>query len=226
MQEISDIFTQTGGTFLVPADEIAIALTNIKAFIFDWDGVFNNGSKSFEKGSEYSEPDAMGINMLRFNYWLMHKKVPPAFIITGANNTTAIEMAKRDNFNAVYLKFLNKRIALQNISENYGIAYNEMAFIFDDILDVDAVKKCKLAFCVRRNASPMFTKYVIENKICQYITGHEGGSHAIREITELLIALTGNYNNTIGKRIEFGDDYVQYLADKKLIKTEIATFNI
>ena len=117
--------------------------------------------------------------------------------------------------------YLNKKRAFQNISETYGVAYNEMAFVFDDILDVDAGRLCKLSFCVRRNASPMFRDYIVEHKVCHYITGHEGGDNAVRELSELLIGLSGEYDETIRKRIEFDDEYKQYLAQRNLISTEI-----
>jgi len=226
MSAISDKFIQIGGTFLVPENEIARKLPKINVFIFDWDGVFNNGTKSSDRGSGFSEADAMGINMLRFNHWRIQKKVPLVFIITGENNSTAIELAKREHFNAIYGQFLSKKKALQHISETYVASYAEMAFVFDDILDIDAANLCSLAFCVKRKASPLFKDFVVENKICHYITGHEGETHAVREISELLIGLTGQYNKTISKRIEFDEDYKQYLSQRNLITTEIETSSL
>lgn len=223
MKKIGDKFSQIGGNFLVPEDEIAKELSKINAFIFDWDGVFNNGTKGSERGSGFSEADAMGVNMLRFNYWRMLGKLPLVIIITGENNTAATDLAKREHFNAVYMRFLKKEQALQHIAKTYGTSYDEMAFVFDDVLDVDAASLCKLAFCVRRNSSPMFKEYIVEHKICHYITGHEGGNHAVREISELLMGLSGQYNETISKRIDFDGDYKQYLFQRNLIITGIET---
>ena len=45
-------------------------LDKIKAFVFDWDGVFNNGAKDSEGASPFNEVDAMGTNLLRFNHHL------------------------------------------------------------------------------------------------------------------------------------------------------------
>jgi 3-deoxy-D-manno-octulosonate 8-phosphate phosphatase (KDO 8-P phosphatase) len=221
MTGIREKFSRIGGTFLVSEDEIARELLKINVFVFDWDGVFNNGLKASERGSGFSEADAMGVNMLRYNHWSILKKLPLLFIITGENNPTSIEFAKREHFNAVYVQFLNKRNALQHIVENYSVSYNEMAFVFDDILDIDAGSLCKLAFCVNRNASPMFKEYIVKHKVCHYITAYEGGNHAVREISELLIGLTGGYNETITKRVEFGEDYKLYLSHRNLISTEI-----
>lgn len=221
MISIKDKFTQIGGKFLVPEEEIAADLLKIKAIIFDWDGVFNNGIKGSEKGSLFSEADSMGLNMLRFNHWRILNMLPFVFIITGENNTTAIEFAKREHINAVYIKYPDKRKALQHIVETYDVSFNEMAFVFDDILDIDAASSCKLAFCARRNASPLFIQYIIQHKLCKYISGNEGGNHAVREISELLIGLSGQYSETISKRIEFGEEYKDYLLQRNHINTEI-----
>lgn len=223
MDGVKNKFIEIGGHFLVSDKEITRDLLKINAFIFDWDGVFNNGSKNSESGSSFSEPDALGTNMLRFNHWRIFKKIPHFFIISGANNLTAIEFAKREHFNAVYIRYLNKRKAIEHIVENFGVEVDQMAFVFDDILDLDIAGLCKLNFCVRRNASPLFYDYLIAHSICQYITGNEGGNHAVREISELLMGLTGQYNETISKRIEFGDEYKEYLSQRTLINTMIAT---
>jgi 3-deoxy-D-manno-octulosonate 8-phosphate phosphatase (KDO 8-P phosphatase) len=223
MAEIKKKFTQNGGKFLVSTEKIAKEILKINVFIFDWDGVFNNGFKGSGRGSGFSEADAMGLNMLRFNHWRILRKAPLVFIISGENNKTAIEFAEREHLNAVYIQSLNKRNALQHISQTYGVSHNEMAFVFDDILDLGACSLCKLAFCVRRKASPMFRDYIIKKKICHYITGLEGGKNAVREIAELIIGLTGQYVETISKRIEFEKEYKQYLSQRNLVTTKNET---
>jgi len=45
---IPELFTSIGGRFISEPELISAKLKTIKAFIFDWDGVFNNGQKSAE----------------------------------------------------------------------------------------------------------------------------------------------------------------------------------
>ena len=40
---IFDIFTDLGATLVIPKEEFIEKTKKIKAFIFDWDGVFNDG---------------------------------------------------------------------------------------------------------------------------------------------------------------------------------------
>ena len=46
----------------------------------------------------------------------------------------------------------------------------------------------------------------------------------MREITELLLSLTGDYNNVIEERIAFGYNYEQYLSQRDSIAPSFYTF--
>ena len=77
------IFTELGGSFCRPFAEFKERLAKIKAYIFDWDGVFNNGVKTGQSGSPFNEIDAMGTNMLRLGHWLKNNSLPVMAVITG-----------------------------------------------------------------------------------------------------------------------------------------------
>ena len=218
---IEAMFQKQGGVFLTPVKEFSDKLKDIDCFVFDWDGVFNNGVKADLKGSPFSEPDSMGLNMLRFSYWLLKGKLPIVAIITGANNLTAIDFAKREHLHAVYLNSKNKKDTLGRLAKDYFLSTHQMAFTFDDILDLGASKICELSLCVRRNASPLFNDFISQHKLCNYISGQEGGKHAVREITELLIGLNGNYEETVSKRMKYEGDYAEYLTARNAVQVEI-----
>ena len=214
-------FVKLGGTFLTPADQIRESLADIKAFIFDWDGVFNDGRKTNNSDSSFSEVDSMGINLLRFDYWLRNSKFPQVFIITGMNNQTAAGFAKREHFTGIYLNIKDKKDALENICDNYKIEPKEIAFIFDDVLDIGVAKLCGLSFCVGRKSNPLLTDYIQQNRICNYISAFPGENHAIREICELLIGLSGDYKRILELRIRFKGEYEDYLNQRNLINADI-----
>ncbi len=102
MNNIENIFTGLGGIFCRPFAEIESRLSKIKAFIFDWDGVFNDGMKSAVGGSPFSEVDAMGTNMLRFGYFLKNKSMPKVAILTGEENPAAAFLGNRECFHGIY----------------------------------------------------------------------------------------------------------------------------
>src|SRR5580698_1227362 len=100
-------FEDAGGNFMNSYPWFVTKLSHVKAFLFDWDGVFNSGVKGEGIHSGFTEADSMGLNMLRLSYWLTNSKIPLLGIITGQNNQSAIQLAKREHFNAVYYGFLN-----------------------------------------------------------------------------------------------------------------------
>jgi 3-deoxy-D-manno-octulosonate 8-phosphate phosphatase (KDO 8-P phosphatase) len=213
-------FTKSGGLFLTPAKEIGSALKNIKAFIFDWDGVFNDGRKTNATDSSFSEIDSMGINLLRFDYWLRNDRFPLVFIITGMQNNTAAEFARREHFDGIFHNSKNKKEALESICKKYSVAPEESAFFFDDVLDLGLVTQCGLSFCAGRKSNPLLLDYIVRNKLCNYISGFQGHDHAIREICELLIGLSGDYDKIIELRMQFKGRYEDFFNKRNSINTE------
>lgn len=215
IKEIQKLFENEGGEFISSPSFIQQRLKNIKAYIFDWDGVFNTGTKDENKTSSYSEVDSMGLNMLRLGYWLSNnKQLPVVSIITGENNKTAIKLAEREHFDHIYFGFKNKAVAFEHLLETFNLKPEEVAFCFDDILDFPVTKRCGLKFMVGRTGSPLFKKYAIEKQYCDYITGQTGGEFAIREISELALGLLNQYENAVYERVEFSQAYTDYLDQR------------
>jgi 3-deoxy-D-manno-octulosonate 8-phosphate phosphatase (KDO 8-P phosphatase) len=215
---INNDFSATG-EFIENQDVIAKKLKNIKALIFDWDGVFHSGYKKSNKESSFSEADSMGINMLRFSYFLKDNTIPFTAIITGENNETADYFAKREHFDEIFLKVKNKIEILDWLTQHKGFTNEEVLFVFDDILDMSIAKVCGLRFMVNRDASFMLTSYCKKNQLCDYITKNNAENHAIREISEVAISLMGDYDRVIEKRINYDEDYLNYLKIRNSIKT-------
>ncbi len=219
LKHIEDTFKGIGGTFITPTDELQNKLKKIKAFIFDWDGVFNNGSKVGDEGSSFAEPDAMGVNMLKLDFWLRNGILPYTFIVTGEENKSAQFLATREHMNAAFYRCKFKVKALERICKENNLQPDEIAFVFDDILDVELARSCGASFQINRNANPLFNQFLIESKSCDYRTGSTGGSGGVREICELIIGLNGDLPQAIETRIEFTGGYTQYLNDRNLINT-------
>lgn len=216
---LQEKFEAIGGRFFTGFDSMASLFKTIDTFIFDWDGVFNSGEKKDINGSPFSEPDSMGINMLRFSYWLMHGKLPITCIMSGANNESAKYFAEREHLHAVLLNTKNKAESIQSITKKFKSSPKSTLFVFDDILDLGAASQCSLRFCINRKASPLFSEFIEKNTLCDYLSGQEGGQHAVREITELMIGLNNNFDEVVSKRMTFHPDYETYLKKRNEIES-------
>ena len=217
MKDIEGIFVKNGGDFTTPPAVIQHKLADIKAFVFDWDGVFNSGRKGKSSTSDFTEGDSMGINMVRFSYRLKYGVDPLMFIATGAQNPTAIQFANRERFNAVIFGVLRKADIIPLLQERYDLNADDCAFVFDDILDLSLASRVALKFFVRKSSNPLLNKYIINHGLCDYMSGHDGDTNAVREISELIIGLNENYDETIGHRAEFDSDYTAYNDWRKSI---------
>lgn len=221
--DIEKLFSSKGGTFRVSPFVFQQKLSNIKAFIFDWDGVFNTGTKGIGHTSGFSEPDAMGTNLLRFSHWLLTGVLPSTTIITGEANESAVALATREHFTSIYTKSKNKIESFNHLLNDRGLKGEEVAFVFDDVLDLGMAKLCGLKIQIHRHASPMLNEFIQRENLADYVTSCEGGSHAVREVCELIMALRENYDDTVTNRLEFSAQYQSYLAVRQQVQT---TFNI
>jgi 3-deoxy-D-manno-octulosonate 8-phosphate phosphatase (KDO 8-P phosphatase) len=220
--EIEIIFKNQGGEFISSLSYIQEKLNKIKAFIFDWDGVFNSGTKAEGISSSYTEADSMGTNLLRFGFWLKNQQnLPIMAIITGENNQSAKKLAVREHFHHIYFKIPNKALAFRHLLKEFNLQAHEVAFCFDDVLDFPIAKQCGLKFMVRRDASPLFKQYAIENKLCDYITAQQGGNHAVREISDLMLGLYGVLDKVISERTDFSNLYTNYLQQRNIPETKM-----
>ena len=97
MSHLTQVFTEIGGEFIIPEASLIEKMKHIKAFVFDWDGVFTDAGKDHLLQSRFSEADSMGTNLLRFSYYLNHKELPITAIISGEKNSAAFTFVDRDS---------------------------------------------------------------------------------------------------------------------------------
>lgn len=218
LEKIRDIFSSLGGEFIISPEKIRDALNGTYCFVFDWDGVFNSGQKGEKYVGVFSEADSMGINMLRYGYWLRKREVPYIVIITGENNETAFKFAHREHITAVYRNFNDKRKAVEHICETMDIKSNQIACIFDDVNDLSMCQICGLRIQVRGSASPLFMRYIAKYSLCDYVTGHTGKEYAVREVCELFLGLMGIYEQVVQSRVSFDETYQSFWKARNEIK--------
>jgi len=221
--EIAQIPALFHGEFLLPAAAIAERLHHIKAFIFDWDGVFNGGEKDANGSSLFNEVDSMGTNLLRFNHYQRNKEQAIVAIISGENNQAAIRLAQREHFQAVYGGIKHKAIALEHLCNTYGLVDHEVAFFFDDVLDFSIASRCGLRVMVNRSCNPLLIQWAKEKKYVDYLTAADGRNYAVRESVDLLCGLSGIYEHTIGERAQFSENYQAYLSQRNAAIPQLFT---
>ena len=221
MQTVIQSYQQLGGVFITPPSVLTQKLSKIKALIFDWDGVFNNGGKTHSIGSGFSEVDSMAINMLRFSLWLKNTNGEriKTVVITGENNGTAFSFAKREGFDAVYFQMKDKTKALAHFCSTNGLQPDEVAFFFDDILDLSLAEKVGVRFQMKRTTGIAFNEFVAATKLADYATAGDGANYGVREACELSMILNASFDEVVNKRMAFEGEYSTFIAQRNAVTT-------
>ncbi len=209
-------FLDLGTRLIATREEFLAKCGDIKAVLFDWDGVFNNGFKDLEGGSPFSEVDSMGVNLLRFALWLKNgERLPAAGIITGQHNAYAERFAQRERMHGCHMGYTNKPEAFDAFLAAHQLRPEEVAFFFDDVLDLPVADRCGLRVLIGRKASPWFENAAIGS--VDVITACDGGHHGLREACELLIVATGRADEVLDHRVRYSEVYQRYLMQRQTV---------
>ena len=198
-------------------------MKNIKAWIFDWDGIFNDGHKGHDGSNTFCERDSMATNMMRFAHYLRHDEIPFTAIVTGATNPTPKFFAKREHFNNIVPGALYKRDVVQILLNEWGIAPHEAAFVFDDVLDLNVAEIVGLRLQVRYQSSPYLNGFIDEHKLADISTSLSGRDQAVRILLEYCISSLGLINETTLARMHVNETYQTYFNKRQSIETKIST---
>ena len=154
-------------------------IEKIKVIITDNDGVLTDtGVYYSEKGEElkrFSIRDGMGVERLR-----KHCNIE-TIIMTGENSSSVKSRAEKLKIEEYYLGIKNKVDVLEEVKFKNLITEENIAFIGDDVNDLDIMKLVGLSAAP---ADAMSYAKEVADFVCQA----KSGNGAFREFAELIIA--------------------------------------
>lgn len=167
-------------------------LKKIKMLMLDIDGVMTDGRIIMDdEGRElknFNVRDGHGLKVMQ-RYGI---KVA---IITGRQSNLVKHRAKDLDITDVYQKVFNKKEVFEKILKKHKLSPEETAFIGDDIVDIPVLKRVGFSVAVA-DAVDVVKKQV------DYITSHEGGKGAVREVCEMILKAQEKWPE-IAARYEF-----------------------
>ena len=150
---------------------------NIKLVATDIDGVWTDAKMHYTENGDFmksfSTYDGMGVEMLR-------NKNIETVIMTSENSNIVLRRAEKLKIKEVYIDEKNKLERLKKICSNKKITLNEVAYIGDDINDIEVLKNVGISALT--NNSPIKEQIEVD-----YITKKKGGDGAFREFAELIL---------------------------------------
>lgn len=169
-------------------DALRKTIGKIKIILTDVDGVLTDGSVySGIHGQEFkrfSVIDGAGVYLARaggLKVAMVSGRYSPATL------QRARELELEDD---CYQGNLNKLTILSDLKERYGFQNDEAAFVGDDIIDIEIMKKVGLPVAVA-NGHPLV------KEVAKYTTQARGGEGAFREAVELILDGKGVYESAL-----------------------------
>jgi 3-deoxy-D-manno-octulosonate 8-phosphate phosphatase (KDO 8-P phosphatase) len=162
-------------------NQVTALAKNIELVVFDVDGVFTDGriyiSNQGEETKAFNVRDGHGVRML------IHYGVQVA-VISGRNSQAVNIRMKELDVTDVLQGYIDKRTAFDELARNKGLEYSQMAFVGDDIIDVQAMQIAGLSFAVA-DAHEWVKSHA------DMVTSRNGGEGAVREVCELILDAKG-----------------------------------
>lgn len=161
-----------------------VYLHRIKAFAFDVDGVFTDGSLLCTENGEllrtHNAKDGFGVRTAVLNGY-------PIAIITGGCSESVMKRFTSLGVSDIYMKARNKIPCLMDFCTKHGIAPEEVVYVGDDVPDIPVLEACGLAVCPNDAADEV-------KEVCDFISPFPGGKGCVREIIEQVLKIQGKWS--------------------------------
>ncbi|GAB4535436.1 MAG: hypothetical protein Fur0020_02840 [Thermodesulfovibrionia bacterium] len=171
--------------------QIETIARGIKLLILDVDGVMTDGGIILDnKGNElkvFHVRDGHGIKMLQ----MAGIKVA---IVTGRSSDVVLKRAKELDISDVYQGVFKKSIIYEKLLKKYKLKDNEVAFMGDDVVDIEILKRVGLP-AVPRDADEEVKGFA------KFISSKDGGRGAVREFIDFILKSKGLWGSASGESL-------------------------
>lgn len=156
---------------------------NIKAFVFDLDGVLTDGSLLILPGQEFVR--TMDI---KDGYALQHavKKGYHVVVISGSSSKACAERLEYLGICNVYMKVKDKEEVLAQYLLAHNLHWEQVLFMGDDIPDLEVMKQVGLPCCPNDAVNEIKT-------VSKFISTKSGGKGCVREVIEKVLRLNNDW---------------------------------
>ncbi|MEW5900901.1 MAG: HAD-IIIA family hydrolase [Acidobacteriota bacterium] len=155
----------------------------IKMIVMDVDGTLTDGAlfvlPDGEEIKSYNVRDGLGI-------LLAHLAGFKTAIITGKTSRALEKRAEKLRIDDLYQGILDKKRTLDGLVEKHGMTLEEVAYIGDDLGDLEVIKTVGLAGAVA-DAHPEVIKH------SHFHCRQRGGRGAVREFIEFILETQGKW---------------------------------
>ena len=159
-------------------------LKNIKAFVFDVDGVMTEGSVFATEDGQF-----LRTFNIKDGFAIQHAKKLnyPIAIISGGNSQGITRRFEALGLTDIHVGQQHKKAAFESFINKYNLTPSEILYMGDDMPDYEAMQIVGIAAC------PADACYDIKN-IASYKALAKGGEGCAREVIEKVLKLNGHWD--------------------------------
>jgi 3-deoxy-D-manno-octulosonate 8-phosphate phosphatase (KDO 8-P phosphatase) len=158
-------------------------LNEIRAFVFDLDGVLTDGSLLIFPDSEYIR--TMNIKD-GYALQLAVKKGYKVAIISGGTSEAVRQRLNKLGITEVHMGVSNKEDILEEYCSRNTLRFSELIYMGDDIPDYKVMQRAGIAACPADACADI-------RGISLYVSPYKGGEGCARDIIEQTLRLHGNW---------------------------------
>lgn len=160
-------------------------LKNIKAFVFDYDGVLTNGNVYLtDSGMQLRQGNVRDGYALQ----LARKKGFHIAVITGSHDRGIERRCNFLNIEQVFLGVSDKKKVFEDYLETYQLKPAEILFMGDDLPDYPIMKMAGIPCCPADACEEI-------KQVSEYISPIEGGKGCVRDVIEQVLKIKGMWMN-------------------------------
>ncbi len=153
---------------------------NVKLFVMDVDGTMTDGTIYIGANGEMMKSFDVKDGYAIYHMLPAYNIIP--VIITGRSSQIVAARAKELKITELHQGVSDKLAVLASIAAEHGVTPDQIAYIGDDLNDLDAISYCGYSACPADAVKEV-------RKAVKYICKSNGGRGAVREFVEYLLSL-------------------------------------
>ena len=185
----------------------------IKFVVFDFDGVFTDGKILFDNNGDvikyYNAKDGNAI------FRLKQKNIITGIISGWKNNISQMSIIKHLKFDKISFGSDDKLNILLNWCKELNISIENVAYIGDDLNDIDIMNSNIQLKCCPNDADN-----TIKNKV-DYICSKNGGFGAVREFCEYILTIFSRNSQKLSCVIPCAKTNIDNINIRKICNTTL-----
>ncbi len=158
-------------------------LNDVKAFVFDIDGVLTDGKIMVMENAQM-----VRVMNTRDGYAMQHavKNGYTIGVISGGRSEPTRGRLEKLGIHDVYLGITDKLDSLKEFMHVHNLKYENILYMGDDMPDYEVMQKCGIPCCPKDAANEI-------KELSVYISDKKGGDGCVRDVIEQVMKVHGKW---------------------------------